>query len=394
MNQHVIFKCLSEILEKDPSEISEFDPNQSLLDIGMTSLRFISFIVKLEEELNIEVLDSDLIFENFETIEKLLKTLSKYFHHEEQIKKVLVLDADNVLWKGVSGEEPTVIDDHILLFQQTLLELCERGVLLCLCSKNQPENVDKAFTMPRMLLKKEHFAAFFANRKDKASNIRNIAEELNLSTDSFVFVDDSDYELGFVGINFSDIECLKIDHNSPNNVCERLSSLFAHVTPTSSLNRTQLYREQKEREKEKHRFTTVQEYNASLETHITCGRARPDECARLSELSVRTHQFNLSNRQYTREDIEAMLADPGYTVLSLSVRDKYGDMGIVGMAVAHETTIESFMLSCRVFDRDLEYVLLNEIKKHVNSQLYGIYVPTDKNRQIASFYQENGVQLT
>ncbi len=393
MKKNIFLKSLSETLKMPLLEMQKFDPNAPLTEIGMTSLSFISFIVKLEEETNIEVLDSDLIFENFSTINKLCETLSKYFPDAHPIKKVLILDADNVLWKGISGEETIVIDNAVLKFQKLLLDFYEKGVLLCLCSKNQPNLIEQTFTSPQMLLNKEHFAVFLANRQDKASNLQTIANELNLSSDSFVFADDSDYELGYIQLNFPDVECIKIDYDAPIGFCEKLSNLFSNVQASSDLNRTQLYREQKEREKEKHRFTSVQEYNDSLKTQISCQNAVIDDCARLSELSIRTHQFNLSNKQYSQEELQKLIVDPDYIVLSISVQDKYGDMGIVGMAVVHQTTIEAFMLSCRVFDRDLEHVLLNKIKQSVHSPLYGVYTPTDKNQHFANFYSNNEVTV-
>ena len=393
MKKEKILKILSETIKIPLIKLQGLHPDTRLLDIGMTSLLFISFIVKLEEEFNIEVLDSDLIFENFETVSKLFDTLEKYFPHDEPIKKLLILDADNVLWKGISGEEEIVIDDAVMEFQRLLLALYEKGVLLCLCSKNQTSLVEKAFQSPKMLLKREHFTVFLANRQDKASNLQVISQELNLSPDSFVFADDSDYELGFIQLNFPDVECVKIDYEFLDDFCGKISSLFSGVYATTDLNRTQLYREQKEREKEKHLFTSVQEYNDSLKTQITCHIADIGECARLSELSNRTHQFNLSNMQYSREELESFLKDTSHTVLSLAAQDKYGDMGIVGMAVLHHATIEAFMLSCRVFDRDLEHVLLNKIKDLINSPLYGVYSQTDKNKQFADFYSSNGVTI-
>lgn len=390
MKQTKIIKCLAKALKKDISEFQFIDSKTPLSDLGLTSLSFISFIVELEEECNIEVLDSDLLFENFSTLQKLFQTLEKYFPGENAIKKVLILDADNVLWKGISGEEKIEIDADILNFQEYLLELYQNGVLLCLCSKNQTEIIEQSFSDENMRLKQENFAVFLANRNDKVSNIKQIAAELNLSVDSFVFADDSDYELGFVSLNFPEITCIKVDYQSTTFI-SGLKKLFESVHSTSKYNRTQLYREQKEREKEKHRYTSVQEYNQSLETKIRCERAQTEECARLAELSQRTHQFNLSAKQYTEAELEELISNPDYILLSLSVSDKYGDMGIVGMSVIHKNVIEAFMLSCRVFDRDLENVLLNKIKVLTSLPLYGIFHTNDKNHLFKNFYQNNGV---
>ena len=391
--QEKIMLCLSEILGKSIDEIEQTAPDITLTEIGMTSLTFIEFIVKLEEALGIEVLDSDLLFDHFENKKKLFETLSKYIPGEAySLKKVLILDADNVLWKGISGEEELRIDETVREFQEFLLTLHHRGVLLCLCSKNQPELIEQAFASPDMLLNKEHFAVFLANRHDKASNITMISKELNLSPDSFVFADDSDYELGFIALNLPEITTVKVDYTAPD-FFEKIAALFANVQASSKLNRTQLYREQKEREKEKHRFTSVQEYNRSLKTKTICRLATADECERLAELSARTHQFNLSNMQYTPTELESLLSDHDSAVFSLSVRDKYGDMGIIGMAVVKKKTIEAFLLSCRVFDRDFELVLLDKIKETIGTSLFGIYRATEKNQQYTDFYKKNGVTV-
>ena len=218
--------------------------------------------------------------------------------------------------------------------------------------------------------------------------------KLQLSiADSFVFADDSDYELGYIQLNFPEVTCVKVDYTAPEQFRNSLSDLFANVNATSNLNRTQLYREQKEREKEKHRFTSVHEYNASLETQITCQKANKKDCERLAELSARTHQFNLSNRSYSKDELLYLLTKPNYMVFTLSARDKYGDMGIVGMAVLNQTIIEAFMLSCRVFDRNMEFALLNEIKSSVRGRLEGIYCQTDKNKRFQTFYPDNEVTI-
>ena len=389
MKKDIIYESLSDTLEKDISKLMKASPDTPLSELGLTSLTMIAFIVDLEEKLGIEVLDSDLVFENFSTLENLFNTLSKYVEEKKVLKKVLILDADNVLWKGISGEEDIFIDADIKDFQEFLIELYRRGVILCLCSKNDSAFIEESFKHPEMLLKKEHFAVIKANRLDKASNISNIAEELNLSSDSFVFADDSDYELGFVSLNLPEVSAVKVDHASPS-FKDKLSALFESAEATSGLNRTELYREQKEREKEKRLFTSPEEYNRSLETEITCGEADISHAARLSELSMRTNQFNLSAARCTEKDIEALIKTPEYLVLSLSVKDKFGDMG---MAVVKQNTIEVFMLSCRAFDRGFETHMLNIIKEKVKEPLYGIYRQNGKNVRYSDFYSRNGVSV-
>lgn len=386
-----ILQCLSDVLQKDTDTIQAFDPNAPLSDLGLSSLSMIRFIVLIEEALDMEIRDSDLLYENFETINKIFETLSHYLKPSTAIKKCLIVDADNVLWHGISGEEEIVFDDAIVGFQDFLLDLYRRGVLLCLCSKNDEALIRISFSHPVMRLTPAHFAIFLANRTDKVSNIATVADELNLSYDSMVFADDSDYELGFVSLNLPEVTTIKVNHATTDTL-SALRTLFEAVQPTSDLNRTQLYKEQKEREKEKRNFTSVEDYNRSLETVITCGPAKVEELSRLAELSVRTHQFNLSAVSYTEEMLRGLMQSNDTSVYSLSVKDKYGDMGIVGMAVVKNDTIEAFMLSCRVFDRDLESVLLQAIKEEAAAPLCGIYRPNGKNERFADFYLNHGVR--
>lgn len=392
MNKQKIIALLAEALEILPEELEKYQSETPLTEIGLTSLKFISFIVKLEEVFDIEILDSDLLLENFLTTDKMFLTLQKYFIDDHPIKKCLVLDADGVLWKGISGEEDILIDKQVLDFQTVLLDLYNRGVLLCVCSKNEDFLIDHSFENPNMLLKKENFVIILSNRTDKITNICAIADELNLSFDSMVFVDDSDYELGFVEVNLPDVQCIKFNYYN-TYVTEKISKPFADIQATSDINRTQLYLEQKSREKEKLRFTSVEEYNTSLMTNAVVERAKAEDCARLAELSSRTHQFNLSARSYTEDQLNEMLANPEYNIFSLSVDDKYGRMGIVGMAVLKGNLIESFMISCRAFDRDFELMLLNKLKETSSDPLLGKYVETHKNKRYAFFYADNGVNV-
>ena len=393
MNTQIILDCLAKTLKLTNAEVQNIRMDVELSTIGLSSIDFVSFAVELENALGIEIRDSDLVMEKFKTLDCVVKTVSAYLSPDTGTKKCLILDADNVLWKGISGEESICIDGDVLRFQQLLLRLYDRGVLLCLCSKNESWLIEESFADSRMRLTKEHFVVFLANRTDKATNILFIADELNLSTDQFVFVDDSDYELAFVKTAIFDIETVKADYTSMEFM-QTVEHCFTNVMPTSDLNRTQLYRGQKERQKVKRTTASVAEYNETLHTETVCRTASVQECMRLAELSERTHQFNLSAKQYSEQTLSALLEDPAYTVLSLSARDKFGDMGIVGMAVAKHDIIEAFMLSCRVFDRGFEYILLDKLKEIIGKPLYGVFSPNPKNLRYADFYSQNNVTTT
>lgn len=390
MNQNKILNILSDILEIDTDTLTALDKDKNLLDLDFSSLKFITFIVAVEEEFGIEILDSDLIFNNFSTLNKITHMLKKYLSNN-LFKKVLITDADNVLWRGISGEEEILIDQNVEKYHSLLSNLYERGVLLCICSKNEENNIQNALTNTSLTLNRDHFVIIKANRNDKVSNIKDISDELGLSIDSFVFVDDSDYELGYVNLNFPQITTIKADFSNMTFL-NKISELFDHVHDTSGLNRTQAYHDQKQREKEKHRFTTVEEYNESLETVINCEKALSSEYERIAELSQRTNQFNLSNARYTSEELERMALTKEYAIYSLSIKDKFGDMGIVGAAVVYKNTIEAFMISCRAFDRGIEKHLIDKIKKALATEISGIYIRSEKNKRFENFYRDNGVK--
>lgn len=393
MNKEKILEVLENIIEINKEQLLKTSVDTKLTDLGLTSIQFIQFIVAIEEEFEIEILDSDLIMTNFETIEMLFSTLEKYFTSKSALKKVLICDCDNVLWHGISGEEEIYIDAAALKFQETLIELYNRGILICLCSKNEPENVESVFNYLEMPLKKNHILISKINLTDKATNIKEIALELNLSADSFVFVDDSKYELDLVSSIIPDITTVLADYSNCDFI-EKIKGFFDGSS--TDINRTRQYRDQKEREKEKQRYASAEEFNASLKTEIKCETASPAQAARISELSQRTNQFNLSDVRYTEEEINYFIRDEGYCVYALSASDKYGDMGLVGAAVVRKTenpVIIGFFLSCRVFGRGFEEHFLNKIKSNFAVSMYGIYKRTDKNKRFEDFYPKNGVEV-
>ena len=242
MNKNKILELLGNILDIELQKLSKMPINTKLSDLGLSSIKFIQFIVSLEEEFGIEVLDSDLLLSNFETIETLYQTLEKYFLVQSTLKKVLICDCDNVLWHGISGEEEISISDLTNKFQEVVVDLYNRGVLICLCSKNQPENVKKAFSLFNMPLKKEHILISKVNMTNKAININNIALELNLSTDSFVFVDDSEYELELVSSIIPQIKTIHADY-SDGGFIENVRQCFQ--SNSTDINRTRQYKEKK-----------------------------------------------------------------------------------------------------------------------------------------------------
>lgn len=384
---------LSGILEISTEQANDIGVDDALDEKGLTSLRFIDMIVALEDTFNIEVKDSDLIPRKFNTISDITQMISKYTESEDHpvsYKKVVFCDCDNVLWTGVSGEGDIRIEQENLDLQQTLVGLTGRGVIICLCSKNDPENISEAFDKLPMVLTWEHIVTSRVNYKDKPDNIVDMLTELNLLSESAVFIDDSDYELEYVKHSLPEITTIKF--NSSISIGEKLNELF---DTSSEIDRTTQYKEQLERERLHTKNISADEFNELLNTEVQIRTADTSDIQRIAELTQRTNQFNLSAKHYTEDEIRSFILGDSVKIFVLSASDKFGDMGIVGCAIVafkeQSTTITDIFLSCRVFGRGFEERLLDTIRSQIAGAVYGVFNQNNKNKKFSSFYSERGV---
>jgi len=326
-------------------------------------------------------------------------------------KKCLVLDCDNTLWGGVIGEDGLQgikLDIHsypgnvFYAFQQQVLMLHERGVLIALCSKNNEEDVWEVLdSHPHTLLKREHLAAWRINWRDKASNLKELAGELNLGLDSFVFVDDNPTECGLIRDLLPDVTVLQVPARlyvyprlfAPEGLFDTLS------LSAEDRRRSRMYREEAGRRHEQAKYETLDQYLASLSLSISVHHARPDEVLRIAQLTQKTNQFNLTTRRYSEAQISAFVADPSWGVISLSVRDKFGDSGLTGVLIARKDgssgAIDTFLMSCRILGRNIEvaFVLtaLELLECVWNIEAWKAeYSATQKNQQVADFWRLMG----
>ena len=398
-------KCLEATLARNISDITDAD---SLIEAGMDSISFIRFIVALEEELDFTVRDSDLLMENFLSIEKTVEKLLTYnipgndsvpSAKKLPIVKCIVLDCDNVLWGGIAADEEielgrTEVGMAYQDFQRELLDLNKRGVLLALCSKNDEQTVYEIFAYhPEMLLKLKNITAHRINWQSKHENLVSIANELNLGLDSFLFVDDSNYEINLMRKALPNVQTLKLN---PERVYEYVGLLLSRVGSMSNTltGRAAMYSEQKERELLKTGFVDMDTYHKSLNTVVTIEKAKPTHIARISEISMRTNQFNLTDRRYSEDEILSSLNSPAHDIFVLHAQDRFGDLGHVCVVfvrydnlVAH---VEAFYLSCRTFGRSLEQAMLDYImcsaRKRNCTKVIGHYLQTEKNQRFAYFW--------
>ena len=385
-NKDEIKSILSDILGCQIEEITDEIP---LSNLGYDSLKFISTVVEIESKYGIEVLDSDLLPDNFKDVSSICETLKKYFEDKQKLYKCVITDCDGVLWRGISGEssdESAYNDESTEEFCKLLRDLRVKGVLLAICSKNERENIDSMLSLTSV--SPDDFAVIEADTTDKSDSISYILHEFGFSADTAVYIDDSDAEIEYVKSKIPEITAIKADYSE--SFTEKLRMMFAAL-PADSIDRTAKFREQKEREKVHRNTSSPEEYNRMLETKITCDKAVKGDALRLSELSQRANRFNLTGARYTEDEIVNMLNDRDYSVYKLCAEDKFGDMGLVAMAVVRRNVIECFIMSCRVFGRGFEKKLLDKIELD-KTDIIGLYHSTGKNDYCKDFYKDNGVK--
>lgn len=332
---------------------------------------------------------------------------------ETSAKKCIVCDCDGVLWGGILAEDGF---DGIELsgefvgrayrdFQRELTRLVSEGVILCLCSKNEESVVrDVLQNHPDMILREEHIAAMRISHKNKADGIRSLARELNISASDMVFLDDSAYEIGLVQSELPELLCIKMDAQRPARYTEVLREMpcfyKSYVTDEDRL-RTHQYQSAKKRLSDLIETSDLTEYHARLKTKLEIRPAADFDMPRIAQLAMRTNQCNLADTHPDLFELRRIAEDESRVLLCLRASDIYGDMGIVGAAVLkteeRHAYITHFWLSCRVFHRGFEDELLDQLCKTAKDrgceELFGVYVPTEKNRMFADFYRRNGVKL-
>jgi len=326
-------------------------------------------------------------------------------------RKCVVLDADGTLWGGIVGEDgvhglrigPTFPGSPFYEFQQSLLALRDRGVLLALCSKNDPEAVAEVFQARAgdMPLRMEHFAAVRVNWADKAQNIREIAAELNIGIDSLVFVDDNPHETALVSELLPDVHVMLLpdDPVEYRGALESCGVFDALGVSEEDRRRSDMYaKERLRREERQSSSLSVEDYLRGLEMEAAIERVDDGTVARTAQLTQKTNQFNLTTRRYTDADIRRFVSSPDYDVLAARVKDRLGDSGIVGVAILHHdgdgTTIDTLLMSCRVLGRGVEDALLaaclRAAQRRSRGDVVGEFIPTAKNARVSDFLPSRG----
>jgi FkbH-like protein len=325
-------------------------------------------------------------------------------------KKCLVLDCDETLWGGIIGEDgiggirlgQSYPGSIYRAFQQQVVDLYQRGVIVALCSKNNPEDVWEVFRdHPDMVLREQHIAAAHIAWTDKPGGLRSLAEVLNIGTDSMVFCDDNPFEIDLVRSTLPEVEVILLPADRLTDRLTLLADSGLFDTPAvtqEDRGRGEMYRQEAQRKVARDQATDLDSYLRSLEMELSIGRVDDVNLARVAQLTQRTNQFNLTTRRYSEAELRAELASPDADVVWLRLRDRFGDSGLTGAAVlryqqgvAH---IDSLLLSCRVLGRGVEDafldVLLRRCRDRGCAQVVGAYRRSSKNAQVADFYPARG----
>jgi len=327
-------------------------------------------------------------------------------------RKCLVIDCDNTLWGGIIGEDGidgiklgrTYPGSAYLEFQQSILDLYNRGVILVISSKNNKEDVLEVLNNhPDMVLREEHFAIIKADWNDKVSNIKEIADDLNIGLDSMVFVDDSDFETNMVNEYLPEVKVVTLPKD-PTVYRDILNSygFFDSLTVSEEdCNRGKMYKTELGRVRLKSESISLESYFASLEMEVVIGAPDSFLIPRVAQLTQRTNQFNLTTKRYLEADVERFAKSDNHEVKYLKLKDRFGDMGLVGVAILEYKNdmalIDSFLMSCRIIGRRVEDVLLRyciecALRKGMQ-EIYGHYLKTKKNSQVSNFYQKRGFEV-
>ncbi|WP_297830212.1 HAD family hydrolase [uncultured Rikenella sp.] len=328
-------------------------------------------------------------------------------------KKCLVLDLDNTLWGGVLGEDGIagvrIGGDYpgnaYLLFQQSILELAQSGVILTICSKNNIEDVRAMWEAhPSNLIRENHLAAMRINWQDKATNIQELAVELNIGLDSIVFIDDNPTERELVRGTLPEVTVPDFPAHPyllPAFIQDVAEKYFTVYSLTEEdRNKTEQYRIKAQREQEKALFQDFDDYLKNLQIQLSIAEVTPLTLERAAQMTQKTNQFNLTTRRYTVADLESFLSS-GAKIFTLNVRDKFGDNGITGLMIVtfdtlQHATIDTLLMSCRVLGKGIETAFVNHILSGLFArgirEITATYIPTAKNSQVADFYARTGFQ--
>jgi FkbH-like protein len=328
-------------------------------------------------------------------------------------KKCLTLDLDNTLWGGIIGDDglngvkignETPSAEAYTEFQKYLKEIKDRGIILLVCSKNEDKNAKEGFNHPDTVLKLEDFTSFIANWDQKSENIKKVAKQINIGTQSIVYIDDNPAEREIVRGNCPDVAVPEIGSDVLKfiNIIDK-SGYFEPVSISKDdLNRTSNYKDNAVRADYQMEFADYGQFLASLNMVAEIDTFQPVYMERITQLTNKTNQFNLTTKRYTAAEMDTVYQDPSYIKLYGKLEDKFGDSGLVSILVGKmigrkKLHIDLWLMSCRVIKRDMEFAMFDSLVKKCREAgietIYGIYYPTERNGMVSKLFEVLGFEL-
>lgn len=324
-------------------------------------------------------------------------------------KKCLVVDLDNTLWGGVVGEDgidgiqlgPDYPGIAFFEFQRSILDLYRRGVILAVASKNNLDDVEAVFLNHRsMLLRKEHFSAWEVHWERKSESLKRIAKHLDIGLEHMVFTDDNPAECEQIRRELPMVTVIQLPRG-PEKYVDALfaAGLFDTVgLSAEDRRRGQLYQQRAEAQSLRSEKNNIEDYYKDLDMALSIAHVDRTSLTRAAQLTQKTNQFNISTIRYSEAELNGRAADPDWLVATVSVRDRFGDNGIVGVMMARESAddfnIDTFLLSCRVIGRTVETAMLaflcDAAKGRGLKKLCGRMVPTAKNAPVQDMFEKHG----
>lgn len=398
-------------------EILASDLNKYIKLSATTNLK----IINLDEIFKINGILNNIDFRSFYS-SKVLYNINFYKEYSKYIKplimsmsgntkKAIIFDCDNTLWGGVIGEdgfdniEMSPNSQKGVIFseiQSLALALSKKGIIIGLCSKNNYLDVENVFlSHPNIVLLKKYITIEKINWLDKVTNLKNIASELNIGLDSIVFVDDASFEINLVNEQLPEVRTIQVPKKLylyPRMLRNSIDLFFSISETEEDKKKLKMYKNQKKRLSTKKKYTSIKDYLKSLHIQITIYSNNISLIPRISQMTQKTNQFNLTTKRYSENDIENFFNNENYRIFSMSVSDKFGDSGVTGLCILRIKRMESiaiidtFLLSCRIIGRDIEYAfldfILNSVKKLNIKIIKANYFKTQKNNQVNEFFDK------
>src|SRR5579884_883338 len=326
-------------------------------------------------------------------------------------RKVVACDLDNTLWGGIIGEDGingirvgpgTAEGEAHAALQEYLKELSDRGVLLAVCSKNNPEDAQLPFREHSgMALRLQDFAAFQANWNDKAANLRAIAEELSLGIDSFVFLDDNPIEREWIRSQLPQVAVPEPGSSIYGfaRALDRGRYFESLVLSNEDRARVQQYRQEAHRRELRNETQSLDDFLRGLDMQGASIAVSAANIGRVTQLTNKTNQFNLTTRRYTQAQVQELVSRPGSWARVFQLQDRFGDYGLIGLifctpADGNVWEIDTWLMSCRVLGRQMEQFMFDQLAAAAQEagirELVGVYRPTKKNNQVAGHYEKLG----